>query len=69
MTTGAGSCAGLGTTGTSTSFCGTGQNCNRFSGFTCWNPINGSAALTLCSGNQFQCVVIKSIYFKIKLNE
>ena len=57
IATGVGSCASSGSTDSSTYYCGSGANCNNPSGNTCWNPINGAQATTICSSTQWQCKV------------
>ena len=57
ITNGEGSCAQAGTTDDSAFYCPNGAECNNFAGKTCWDPLSGQAAKTLCKSDEWQCKV------------
>ena len=64
ISTGVGSCANAGTTDGTTYYCGTGQNCNNWNGFSCWSPKDNAQASTACTNAQWQCSVIENFFLK-----
>jgi hypothetical protein len=57
ITSGEGSCAQAGTTDDKVFYCPNGAECNNFVGKSCWDPLSGKVASTLCKANEWQCKV------------
>ena len=65
LITGEGSCATNGTTNDKAFFCPNGAECNNFAGKSCWDPLSGKAAVTLCNANEWQCKVSYALMFNL----